>query len=540
MTTEEDGDAPETTQILFGEAARAKMLVGMRMADQAVGSTLGPRGLTVLIAKNGSQTIATKDGVTVSRAIIPIDPFERMGAELIREAASRTNDIAGDGTTTATILTHAMVAESHRLMVAGSSPSLVRTGIERAVSDVVVELQGAARVMSTRDEIIHVGTISANGDKRIGEIVADAMARVGRDGIVTVEDAKGTVTSLDVVEGMRLDRGFLSPYFVTHKDKMHAAYDDAYVMLTDRKLTNLQEIIGILEAVHKEKKPLLIVADEIDGVALQTLIVNKVKSGLDVVAIRAPGFGSMRDAILQDIATLTGAKIASASTGVAVDKLTRQDLGRCKRCVVDSKSTVIVGTGATAEQVKKHAEELRDSTVDPSLSDGERHFIRDRIAKLTSGVAVIRVGGATELEMVERKHRIEDAINATRAAIEEGLVAGGGTALLKASQAVAARAQFPSDVHERAGYELVLRACESPLKRIVANAGCVPELVVERVRAASEQSFGYDASTASYVDMFEAGIVDPVKVCRTAIVHAASVACTFTGLSAAVFGSRRQ
>ena len=536
----------EATQVLFSDAARARLLAGMQGANAAVGSTLGPKGLTVLISRAGEPPIATKDGVTVSRAICPLDPFERMGADLIKEAAGRTNDVAGDGTTTATVLTYAMVSDSNRMIAAGHSPVAIKRGIERATSDVVGVLRNCSRELTSQSEIAQVGTVSANGDDRIGQLLADAMARVGRDGIISVEDAKGTVTSLELVEGMQFERGYLSPYFVNNNDRMQALYDDGYVLLTDGKLTSLQELVNILELVLREKKPLLIIADEIEGAALQTLIVNKVRSGLNVVAIKAPGYGATRDAFLADIAILTGGRVASPTTGITIEKMTRADLGRCKRFVVDTKSTTIVGTGTTATAVNEHVSSLREQLSDPTHSPNEALKLRERIARLASGVAVVKVGGATELEMVERKHRIEDALHATRAAVEEGILPGGGTALARAAWIVACgTSSKPASqlselaASELAGYSIVLRACEAPLRRIVENAGVPADVVVQELKnaqTADDDSFshGYDAATGTYGDLVEKGILDPLKVTRTALVNAASVACTFTMLSSAI------
>lgn len=540
MTTPEHQEAPERTQVMFSDEARARLLIGMQIADQAVGSTLGPRGLTVLIAREGAPMVATKDGVTVSRAIRLADPLERMGADLIREAASRTNDVAGDGTTTATVLTYAMAVESNRLIAARVSPVAIKQGIEMATSRVIDALRHSARPLTDPAEIAQVGTVSANGDPKIGALIADAMARVGKDGIITVEDAKGTATSMDVAEGMQFDRGYLSPYFVNNNERMQAVHDDGYVLLANCKLTGLQELVGILEQVLREQKPLLIVADEVEGAALQTLIVNKLRSNLNVVAIKAPGYGSGRDAFMQDIAVMTGAKIASAATGLSVEKMTRTDLGRCKRFVVDAKSTTIVGTGTTAEDLACHVETLRAQLEDPTLAPVESARLRERIARLAAGVAVIKVGGATELEMVERKHRIEDALHATRAAVEEGILPGGGTALAAAARSVRMgvdlyEGQSPVDLGVRAGFDLVLKACEAPLRRIVTNAGGMPDVVVDRLTTNRQvPNEGYNASTDTYEDMFKAGIVDPLKVARTALIHAASVVCTFTTLSAVV------
>lgn len=533
MKQHSDEVRPGPTHIHFSEDARTRLLRGMKMAADTVGCTLGPCGMTVLIAQGDGPAIATKDGVTVSRSIRLKDPVERMGADLIREAASRTNDVAGDGTTTATVLTHAMTAESNRLMTAGFAPVELKRGIERAADVVIAALRIGARAVGGKGEIAQVGTVSANGDAHVGSLIAEAMEKVGRDGVITVEDAKGTTTSLDVVKGMRFDRGYLSPYFVTNNERMNAVHDDGYVLLTDGKLSDMQELLPLLEAVLKEQRSLLIVADEVEGQALQTLIVNRLNAQLRVVAIKAPGYGSSRDAFLQDIAVLTGGRVLGAASGLTLAKARLADLGRCKRFVVDARTTTIVGTGTTAEAVGTRVDELRAQLADPTLSAQESDRLCSRVARLASGVAVIRVGGATELEMIERKHRIEDALNATRAAVEEGIVPGGGTALAVASWAAALQlADVQLTKGERAGADLVLRACEAPLRRIVENAGASADVVLARLR--TEPGMGFNAATAVYQDLIEAGILDPVKVSRVALQNAASVAATFTTLSAVV------
>lgn len=528
------GTTLATTRVVFSEEARRRLLVGMKVAADAVGCTLGPRGMTVLIAQADGPALATKDGVTVSRSIRLSDPIERMGADLIKEAASRTNDVAGDGTTTATVLTHAMTAESGRLMAAGLSSTGLRRGIELGSAAVDAHLRASAREIEGKDEVAQIGTVSANGDARIGALIAEAMERVGRDGIVTVEDAKGMTTSLEVVEGMRFDSGYLSPYFVTHRERMHAVHDDGYVLLAQGKLDDMHTIVGLLEQVHKERKPLLIVADEVEGAALQALIVNRVNSDLRVVAVKAPGYGPVREAFMQDIAVLTGTRVAGAGGAAGPASMKAADLGRCKRIVVDARTTTIVGLGTTKDAVAARVGELRAQLADPTLDDHAGARLKERIARLASGVAVVKVGGATELEMVERRHRIEDALHATRAAVEEGVVPGGGTALFAAARnagAELALAEITKD--ERAGAELVLKACSAPLRRIAQNAGEVPEVVLERT-AALPTGQGFNAGTGAYEDLIASGVIDPVKVCRTALKHAASVACIFTTLDAVV------
>lgn len=525
---------PAQTQVLFSEDARRRLLAGMKTAADAVGCTLGPRGMTVLIAQGDGPALATKDGVTVSRAIRLADPVERMGADLIKEAASRTNDVAGDGTTTATVLTYAMTSESGRLMAAGYASVELKRGIELAAAAVEAHLRASARELVGRAEIAQIGTVSANGDAHIGSLIAQAMERVGRDGIITVEDAKGMTTTLEVVDGMRFDSGYLSPYFVTNRERMNAVYDDCYVLLAQGKVGDMQDLIRLLEHVLKERRPLLIVADEVEGPALQALIVNRVNADLKVVAVKAPGFGHGREAFMQDIAILTGTHVAGAAGATSVAKMGVAELGRCKRFAVDARTTTIVSSGTTKEAVAARVSELRAQLADPTLDEHGAARLRERVARLASGVAVVRVGGATELEMVERRHRIEDALHATRAAVEEGVVPGGGTALFGAGRAAAAElASTELTKGERAGVELVIKACAAPLKRIAQNAGASPEVVLERT-AGLPQGHGFNAGAGRYEDLMSAGIIDPVKVPRIALKHAASVACVFTTLDAVV------
>jgi len=473
--------------------------------------------------------LVTKDGVTVSKSIKLKNPIERMGAELIQEAASQTNEVAGDGTTTATVLTEAMVKEGLKLLDAGYSARELCAGIERARTQVDDYLMSVAKQLTTSEEIAQVATISANGDRAIGDIIAQAMGKVGKDGIITVEDAKGMTTSLDVVEGMQFDRGYLSPYFVTNPDRMLTTYQDAYVLVTDKKLSSLRELIPMLESIVRDQKSLLIIAEDVEGEALQGLVLNRVKSNLPVVAIKAPGYGQHRDELLRDICTLTGATLVSSSTGVDLKDAVKS-LGRVKRLVVDAKSTTLVGTGQTKENVDKHVADLRAQTEDVTLGAEEINKLKNRIAKLASGVAIIRVGGATEVEMIERKYRIEDALNATRAAAEEGIVPGGGMALINAYKALRAS----SDEKER-GENVVMKACMAPVRRIVTNAGGMPDVVLNELEHSREGlAYGYNAATDRYEDLIAAGVIDPVKVTRSALKHAASVAVTFLSLDAVV------
>lgn len=528
----------QVTKIVFSDEARAKLYEGLKKAADAVGCTLGPKGRTVLIQQNG-QPVSTKDGVSVAKAIKLRDPIQRMGAELVLEAASKTNDVAGDGTTTATVLTMAMVQEGLKLLTAGYSPQELCRGINSAVACIIERLKDDARQVTTSSEVTQIGTISANGDANIGALIAQAMDKVGRDGIITVEDAKGISTTLEIVEGMQLDRGYLSPYFVTNPERMIATYEDAFIMVTDKKLSSLRELVPMLEAVNRAQRPLLIIADDVEGEALQALVINRVKGVLPVVAIKAPGYGRQRDEMLADICVMTGAKLVSSMTGLALEKMTITDLGRCKRIVVDAKSTTLVGSGATKDDVDTHVADLRAQLVDITLGADDVIRLKTRIAKLASGVAVVKVGGATELEMNERKYRIEDALHATRAAAEEGIVPGGGMALLDAAwMSDANKSVSTSNKGEQLGAEIVFKACQAPLRKIVANAGLSPDVVLaslNRGRFMSDIQYrGYDASNDKEVDMFVNGIIDPVKVTRTALQNAASVAIAFLSLDAVI------
>lgn len=533
-----DLDQSQTTCVTFAVDARRELFKGLSIAAEAVGCTLGPRGRTVLIQRNGEGPIVTKDGVSVSKAIRLKDPVQRMGAELIREAAARTNDVAGDGTTTSTVLAHALVKEGLKLVDSGYSPRLVVQGMELAITEVLARLSEMANPVDTDQEIAQIGTISSNGDKLIGELIAKAMKVVGRDGIITVEDAKGTETSLEVVEGMQFDRGYLSPFFVTNSEKMHTLYQDAFVLVTDRKLTTLKDLVPILEKVMQARGSLLIIAEDVEGEALQGLVLNRVKSQLSVVAIKAPGYGKHRDELLNDICVLTGATLVSTSTGVALDKLTLNELGRCKKIVVDAKGTTLVASGATKKNVEDQVASLRSQLQDVTLSVDEVTKLKVRIAKLAAGVAIIKVGGATEVEMIERKYRIEDALNATRAAVEEGIVPGGGMALFHVAEQMFELPKTVEDSEVRAGVVAVLKACHAPIRKIAENAGKSADVVVAdlaRGRLLSDIQYrGYDASCDKHVNMIAAGIIDPAKVTRCAIQNAASVATTFLMLDAVV------
>jgi chaperonin GroEL len=531
-------DVPAVTRVIFKNDARRQLFEGLEVAAEAVSTTLGPKGKTVLIQRKNEAPVVTKDGVTVSKSIRLKDPIKRMGAELIREAASQTNEIAGDGTTTATVLTHAMVKTGLRLLEAGYPAKELCRGIEHARLAVDGALANAAKVLTTSEEIAQVGTISANGDRKIGDLIAAAMEKVGRDGIITVEDAKGMATTLEVVEGMQFDRGYLSPYFVTNPDRMNVVYNDARVLLTDKKLNNLRELVPILEKVMQSRQPLIVIAEDVEGEALQGLVLNRVNANLPIVAVKAPGYGQHKSDLLADMSVLTGAKLASASTGLKLESLTLQDLGTVKRVVVDAKTTTIVGTGSTRPAVDSHVENLRTQLQDVTLTTDEVTKLKVRIAKLASGVAVIKVGGATEVEMVERKYRIEDALNATRAAAEEGIVPGGGMALTSVANSINKIISEGLSQEEAMGASIVMSACYAPIRRISENAGVIPEVILKELEL--NPGKGYNAATGEYVDLITAGVIDPVKVTRTALKNAASVATTFLTLDAVIFEEGNQ
>lgn len=518
----------EKTKVVFKGDARRGLLDGMMIVGEAVGCTLGPRGKTVIIQTDGAP-IVTKDGVTVSKSIKLKDPVMAMGADLIKQAAERTNEVAGDGTTTSTVLTYAMVEEGNRLISNGNNAQLICQGIDIAVEALIKNLKSQAQAVKTTEELASVATISANGDAKIGELVAQALERVGRNGVITVEDAKGTTTNMEVVEGLQFERGYLSPYFVNNPERMHASYENMRVLITDKKLSDIRQLIPIMEQVVQTNASLLIIADDVEGDALQGLVLNRVRANMKVTAVKAPGYGTFRDELLADLCVLTGATLVSSKTGVSFDKMTMKELGLIKRGIVDAKTTTLVAEGKTQDGVKARVKELESQIQDVTLSAEEIEKLRNRIAGLSAGVAVIRVGGSTELEMVERKHRIEDALHATRAAAEEGIVAGGGTALIRAAKDFVFRGEADVEL----GVKLVQKACQAPLRRIVTNANGSPDVILDKLPG--DALFGYDARTETFRDMFEAGIVDPVKVCRSALQHAASVAVTFLQLDAVVY-----
>lgn len=536
MLTGPESTSSSLTRVVFSQEARKELFAGLCITAEAVMCTLGPKGKTVLIQKDGGTPIITKDGVTVSKSINLKDPLHRMGAELIREAASRTNDVAGDGTTTSTVLTHAMVKSGLKLLEAGYTAQDLCSGIELATKSVLEHLKSNAKQLTTSEEIAQIGTISANGDRAIGDLIAQAMDKVGRDGIITVEDAKGMSTSLELVEGMQFDRGYLSPYFVTNSEKMNVVFHDAKILLTDKKISTLKELVPILEKTMQNRMPLLIIADDVEGEALQGLVLNKMNANLQVVAIKAPGFGRHKEELLNDISTLTGAKLISSTTGTKLESISLQDLGSLKKVVVDAKSSTLVANGSTKDAIEKHVEDLRFQMQDATLTVEEVAKLKIRIAKLSSGVAVIKVGGATELEMTERKYRIEDALNATRAAADEGIVPGGGMALFGALKTLDKLQNEEASQGIKAGISIVEDACRAPLRRIVQNAGGSGEVVFNELNRSNESNvnFGYNAAKGVYEDLISSGVIDPVKVTRTALKNASSVATTFLTLDAVI------
>ena len=507
--------------VRFSTDARDKMLRGVDILANAVRVTLGPKGRNVVLDKSFGAPRITKDGVTVAKEIELSDKFENMGAQMVREVASKTNDIAGDGTTTATVLAQAIVQEGHKAVAAGMNPMDLKRGIDLAVIEVVAFLNKATKKIKTSEEVAQVGTISANGESEIGEMIAKAMQKVGNEGVITVEEAKTADTELEVVEGMQFDRGYLSPYFVTNPDKMVAELEDAYILLHEKKLSNLQAMLPVLEAVVQSGKPLLIIAEDVEGEALATLVVNKLRGGLKVAAVKAPGFGDRRKAMLEDIAVLTGGQVISEDLGIKLESVTLAMLGRAKKVTISKENTTVVDGAGKKKEIEARIGQIK-SQIEETTSDYDREKLQERLAKLAGGVAVIRVGGATEIEVKEKKDRVDDALNATRAAVEEGIVPGGGVALLRAKKAVEKVKSENADV--QAGINIVLRALETPIRQIVENAGVEGSIVVAKVLESKSDSFGFDAQTETYTDLVTAGIIDPTKVVRTALQDAASVA----------------
>jgi chaperonin GroEL len=507
--------------VKFSTEARDKMLRGIDLLAQAVEVTLGPKGRNVVIEKSFGAPRITKDGVTVAKEIELPDRFENMGAQMLREVAAKTSDTAGDGTTTATVLAHSIVREGVKAVAAGMNPMDLKRGIDLAVHAVVSDLQSHARKVETNEEIAHVGTISANGDKEVGRILAEAMAKVGNEGVITVEEAKSLTTELDVVEGLQFDRGYLSPYFITHAEKMRAELEDTYVLIHEKKLGALQAFLPLLEAVVQSGKPLLVIAEDVEGEALATLVVNKLRGGLKVVAVKAPGFGDRRKAMLEDIAIVTGGSLISEELGIKLEHVGLDVLGRAKRVIVEKESTTIIDGAGEKEKIASRIAQIK-TEIEDSTSDYDREKLRERLAKLAGGVAVIRVGGATEIEQKERKDRVDDALHATRAAIEEGILPGGGIPLLRAARALAGLT--PANADQKAGIDIVRRAIQAPVRQIAINAGEDGSIIVGKLVEQQDYGYGYNAVTGQYQDMIAAGIIDPVKVVRTALEDAASVA----------------
>jgi chaperonin GroEL len=507
--------------VRFGTEARNKMLRGVDILADAVKVTLGPKGRNVVLDKSFGAPRITKDGVTVAKDIELPDKFENMGAQMVREVASKTSDTAGDGTTTATVLAQAIVREGAKAVAAGMNPMDLKRGIDRAVETVVANLRDSARNVTTSEEIAQVGTISANGDREIGDMLAQAMQRVGNEGVITVEEAKGLETQLDIVEGMQFDRGYLSPYFVTNADKMITEMEDAYILLFEKKLSSLQALLPVLEQVVQSARPLVIVAEDVEGEALATLVVNKLRGGLKVAAVKAPGFGDRRKAMLEDMAILTGGQVISEDLGIKLENVTIDMLGTAKKVVITKENTTIVDGAGSKDDITARCGQIRQQ-VEETTSDYDREKLQERLAKLAGGVAVIRVGGATEVEVKERKDRVDDAMHATRAAVEEGIVAGGGSALLFATTAL--DALKPADDDQRVGIDIIRRALQAPVRQIAVNAGVDGSIVVGKLTDKGEAAFGYNAQSGEYGDMFKFGVIDPTKVVRTALQDAASVA----------------
>ena len=506
-------------EIRFSEEARSRVLRGVNLLADAVTVTLGPKGRNVVLEKSWGSPTVTKDGVSVAKEIQLEDKFENMGAQMVKEVATKTSDLAGDGTTTATVLSRAIFSEGLKLVAAGHDPMSIKRGIDKAVAKVVDELKSLSKPTRDRDEIAQVGTISANNDKTIGDILAEAMDKVGKEGVITVEEAKGLETTLDLVEGMRFDRGYLSPYFVTDPERMECVYEDAYLLIHEKKISSMKDLLPVLEAVAKTGKPLLIIAEEVEGEALATLVVNKIRGTLKVVAVKAHGFGDRRKAMLEDIAILTDGKMIAEELGIKLENVTIKDLGRAKRVIIDKDNTTIVEGAGKKSAIEGRITQIR-AQIEETTSDYDREKLQERLAKLAGGVAVVKVGAATEVEMKEKKARVEDALHATRAAVEEGIVPGGGVALIRAS---ASLPNLRVSDDEKVGVRIVQKGLEEPLRWIAANAGADGSVVLDKVKN-SKGAFGFNAATEEYEDLVKAGIVDPTKVVRTALQNAASVA----------------
>ncbi|MBK8812951.1 MAG: chaperonin GroEL [Acidobacteria bacterium] len=508
-------------QVVHGEESRSAILRGVNQLADAVKVTLGPKGRNVVIDKKfGSPTI-TKDGVTVAKEIELKDALENMGAQMVREVASKTSDVAGDGTTTATVLAQAIFKEGVRTVAAGANPMALKRGIEQAVAAIVEEVKRLAKPVSG-ESIGQVGTVSANGDTKIGEIIAEAMAKVGKDGVITVEESRTMDTTLEVVDGMQFDRGYLSPYFVTDADRMEVVLDEPMILINEKKISNMRDLLPILEKVAQMGRPLLIIAEDVEGEALATLVVNKLRGTLNVAAVKAPGFGDRRKAMLEDIATLTGGKVISEDLGIKLESITVEDLGRAKRVTIDKDNTTIVDGQGIGDAVEGRVKTIRNQ-IEETTSDYDREKLQERLAKLVGGVAVIKVGAATETEMKEKKARVEDAMHATRAAVEEGIVAGGGVTLVRAAK-VLDTLVVTGDSDEKIGVNIIKRAVEEPLRQIVGNAGKEGAVIVEKIRNEDSETYGFNAATEVFEDLVAAGVIDPAKVTRTALQNAASIA----------------
>ena len=507
-------------KVLFGNDATTKMVRGINILADAVKVTLGPKGRNVVLERSFGGPLITKDGVTVAKEIELKDKFENMGAQMVREVASKTNDNAGDGTTTATVLAQAIVGEGMKYVASGMNPMDLKRGIDKAVEAAVVELKKISKPVTTSKEIAQVGTISANADKEIGDIIAKAMEKVGKEGVITIEDGKSLNNELEIVEGMQFDRGFLSPYFINTPERQTAVLDKPFILLHDKKISNIRDLLPVLELVAKAGRPLMIIAEDVDGEALATLVVNSLRGILKVVAVKAPGFGDRRKAMLEDIAVLTGATVISSDLGLSLDKTTLEQLGQAKRVEVTKENTTIIDGAGNTDAIADRVKSIRQQ-IEATTSDYDREKLQERVAKLAGGVALVKVGAATEVEMKEKKMRVEDALHATRAAVEEGVVAGGGTALIRTKQAIAG---LKGDNDEQnAGIKIVLRAMEEPMRQIVANAGEEPSVIVNAV-SQEKGNYGYNAQTGAFGDMIAMGVLDPAKVTRTALQNAASVA----------------
>src|SRR4051812_12270138 len=505
-------------QIVYSEASRQAILRGVNQLADAVKVTLGPKGRNVVLEKKFGGPTITKDGVTVAKEIELKDPLENMGAQMVREVASKTSDIAGDGTTTATILAQAIFREGVKSVAAGANPMALKRGIEKAVAVAIEEVKKMSKPVSG-DMIAQVGTISANSDNTIGDTIAEAMKKVGKDGVITVEESKTMLTELQTVEGMQFDRGYLSPYFVTDPDRMEVVLEDPYILIHEKKISNMKDLLPVLEQIARSGKPLLIIAEEVEGEALATLVVNKLRGTLNAAAVKAPGFGDRRKAMLEDIGILTGGKAIMEETGIKLEGVQLSDLGKAKRITIDKDNTTIVDGAGVQKSIEGRIKQLR-TQVEETTSDYDREKLQERLAKLAGGVAIIKVGAATETEMKEKKARVEDALHATRAAVEEGIVPGGGVALLRAASALTT---FKLDGDEQFGVTIVRRACEEPVRQIVLNSGTEGAIVVEKIRSNKDPNFGYNAATGQYEDLVKSGVIDPTKVTRSALQHAASI-----------------